>query len=704
MLHFQIINPGFKGMSNDLNGNRDKAINLDLADYWMVVQKRALDIILVFTLVLVASIAITKSQDPVYQAKSKIKIAARQPMATIEGAQITWYGGGQSTSIQSEMELMANKDKIAEMVHDIIQEKADSEKFKTNEEYFSSEDVKYIRGLKFDPEEEEYVGTLTPAKVKAKLKTEALAQSDIVVIMVEDGHPHVAEALANIYAMAYKADFWKSKTLDAKETKDFIEEQLKHLKGELAARKSILTKSSKENVFLGSDVVYREELSRLKMEMKRLSESYQPDHPRILKLKNLISSVESELAKIPQVKYDYDDNLADWELKQSMRKTLGEYHLKAEIDYKSKLEKTKDEIQLISLAASGSADKVRPNNVVNIVAGAIFGLILALIYAFVWEGLDTSIGKIEDVERITGLHVIGHIPLIGSEKGLVSSFMRPSRHLGKMISGLFRGGESDRPIDIYNNVLFNFPPLSIEAESYRTLRTNIQFAMGSHKTSGNVIAITSTSPREGKTLTAANLAIALAQLGKNTLLIEADMRRPKLNEIFKLHKKEGLSDLLIGSVSEDDAICSSSDLLMGGIDWDRLLSSSGIDNLHFVTSGTIPPNPSELLMSVEFSKLVERLKERYDFIIIDTPPTLPVSDACIVGTVVDGVVMVYQSDKTSRHLLLRAIDMLNKSKVKMIGIVINQLAFDMVIRSSQYGYEYYSKGWLEKQGRSERKS
>ncbi len=682
-------------MSKDINGYEDKAINLDLSDYWMIIQKRALEIILVFILILVVSVWFTLQQKPVYQAESKIKIAARQPMATIEGAQITWYGGGASTSIQSEMELISSKDSIAETVLEIIKEKGESQKFKDNEKYFTPGELKYIKNLKFSSEAEKEISKLSIISLKSKLLTETLSPSDIIVIKINDGDQSIAEALANLYAMAYKADFWKSKTVDAEETKSFIEEQLKTIKLDLDKQKKLLTKSSTENAFLGSDKIYREELSKLKMEFKKLSEIYQPDHPRMERLRHLIASVEDELGKIPQVKHDYDDNLADWELKQSLRKTLGEYYLKAEIDCKAKEEKTKDEIQMIAKAESGSAIKIRPNEIVNIMAGAVFGLIVALIYAFVWEGLDTSIGKIEDVERITGLPVVAHIPVIGGPQKSKTTFLGMSNPLCRLFSNIFNTCK-DRPINIYHNVLFNFPPLSIETESYKTLRTNIQFAIGTHKVKGNVIAITSTSPKEGKTLTATNLSIALAQLGKTTLLIEADMRRPKLNEIFKLQKKEGLSDILIGTVQRDDAICTASDLLMGEIEWDKLLSSSGLDNFHFLTSGTLPPNPSELLISVEFSQLITKLREKYDFIIIDTPPTLPVSDANIIGPLTDGMLIVYQSDKTSRHLLLRAIQLLKKSKVKLIGIVINQLAFDVVIRSSQYGYEYYSNPSFKK--------
>ena len=131
------------------------------------------------------------------------------------------------------------------------------------------------------------------------------------------------------------------------------------------------------------------------------------------------------------------------------------------------------------------------------------------------------------------------------------------------------------------------------------------------------------------------------------------------------------------------------DLLIGDSEWDKLMEIQGIDNLNILPCGTTPPNPTELLISPEFASLVAKLRSQYDYIIIDTPPTLPVSDAVIVSSVTDGSLMVYQSDTTSRHLLLRAIQSIQKNQSKLLGIVINQLAFDVVIHSkSKYGYGY----------------
>jgi Mrp family chromosome partitioning ATPase len=221
------------------------------------------------------------------------------------------------------------------------------------------------------------------------------------------------------------------------------------------------------------------------------------------------------------------------------------------------------------------------------------------------------------------------------------------------------------------------------------LRTNVQFAIGAGRKSGNVVSLTSASPREGKTLTSTNLAISLAQMGKSTILLEADMRCPQIAGIFKIDEKPGLSDLLIGTANQDSAIRTITDILIADSEWDKLMEVQGLDNLNILPCGTIPPNPTELLISSEFAELIADLRSQYDFVIIDTPPTLPVSDSTIVSTVTDGTLMIYQSDTTSRHLLLRALQSLEKNQTKILGIVINQLSFDVVIHSkSQYGYGY----------------
>ncbi len=674
------------------NVQEDRLLNIDITDYWLILNKRFFQIVLVFILVLAATLFYTFNQIPIYQAEARIRIAARQPMATIEGAQITWYGAGPANSINSEIELIISKDQILKTALEFLIKGGKAEALEKDKEYYTEDEVGYIRSISsyFTNEERKYVSKLTPDALRSVLKIEPVKSSDIVSIKIKDRYENFAIAAANLIAIAYRADFWKCKTLDAFETKNFIEGQLKQVKGEIDQDRVNLEKSTEETVSLGSAEKYKDELTSLRIELEKLKESYQDSHPRIIKQKKLIETIEKELNKFPKTKQTYDDNLAEWELKQQLRKTLGEYLIKSEIDYEAKKLKSKDEVQVVSYAKG--ANTLKANDTLNILAGTIFGLILGCLYAFIWEGLDTSIGKIEDVERITGLPVIAHVPLIGGKTGKKIPFTSPFKLIIKFIVSLLPFRSKDEPMDLDKKILFNFDILSMTAEAYRTLRTNIQFAIGTHKTTGIAIAITSTSPREGKTLTSTNLAISLAQMGKTTLLVEGDMRRPRIAELFKINEKPGLSDILIGTAKVDEAIRTFTDVLIGNSKWENLLETPGVDNLNIIPCGTLPPNPTELLLSNEFREIFAKFKEKYDFIIIDTPPTIPVSDSSIVSSIVDGTVIIYQSDTTSRHLLLRALHTLRKNQAKLLGIVINQLSFDVILRTSksryQYGYGY----------------
>ena len=679
-------------------------LHVDMSDYWLIIRKRYLLIFFVFAVVLSATISYTLKEEPIFQSECKILISARQPMATIEGAQITWYGA-RGHEMTSEVKLISGKDETLRQVLDILRLRADhpTSSVIPAEAYLDADkELPYIKRLAFSEAEKNYIRNLNVNSLRGLLQIEPVPQSNIVSIKAQTPYPSVAEAIANVLAIVYRADSWHIKTQDASQTKRFIEEQLDKVKSELEKNKSTLEKASEETNAIGSAKILQDELTNLRIELQKLQEKYTPEYPKVKKQLKVIASLEEKLAKLPSTKNKYDDSMAEWELKQGLRKNLGEYYLKAEIDYEAKRQKAKDEVFIISDASR--AGKLKPNEMMNIIVGAIFGIILGCLCAFIWEGLDTSIGKIEDVERITQLHVIAHIPLIG-ERIVPSSIMllSPFKPFWKLAQRLYRSVIPQRDVnaipDFDKKLIFNLNPLSVEAEAYRTLRTNIHFAIGPRQASGaTVISITSSSPREGKTLTSTNLAIEIAQMGKMALLLEADMRRPCIAKLFKLNEKPGLSDILVGTAKADAAVRTLTDMLISNSEWEKFTETQGLDNLHILPCGTIPPNPTELLLSPDFKALIESFRSRYDFIIIDTPPTLPVSDPSIIGPIVDGTVLVYQSDRTSRHLLLRAIQTLLKNNTKLLGIVINQLSFDVILRSSSMKYSYSAQSKTEKTG------
>ncbi|MBT9177406.1 MAG: Tyrosine-protein kinase YwqD [Firmicutes bacterium] len=208
------------------------------------------------------------------------------------------------------------------------------------------------------------------------------------------------------------------------------------------------------------------------------------------------------------------------------------------------------------------------------------------------------------------------------------------------------------------------------AESYRVVRTNIQFA--SLETQVKTMLVTSTAPREGKSTTAANLAIAFAQTGSRVLLVDADLRRPTLHKVFRLSNPVGLTNLLTQSVAPEIA-----------------LRDVGVPNLRVVTSGPIPPNPAEVLGSSRMRDLINNLKQSFDYILLDSPPTLAVADAAILTAFVDGVILVIAVAEVSMDKARKAKAQLQGVNAKILGVVLNGLESDS--REDHHYYYYYGK-------------
>ncbi|WP_082233341.1 CpsD/CapB family tyrosine-protein kinase [Halobacillus massiliensis] len=214
-------------------------------------------------------------------------------------------------------------------------------------------------------------------------------------------------------------------------------------------------------------------------------------------------------------------------------------------------------------------------------------------------------------------------------------------------------------------IIANDNPKSPISEQYRTIRANLQFASVDKELQS--LLITSSGPTEGKSMTAANMAAVFAQQGKRVLLIDADLRKPTVHHTFRLSNTRGLSNFLVGRELLKD-IC----------------QVTAVDNLEVLTSGPIPPNPSELLGSKTMGKLLLEARQIYDMIILDTPPVLAVSDSQVLASEVDGVMLVVRSGQTEFSAAERAKELLQQSKANLLGVVLN----DREKKSSNYYYYY----------------
>ncbi len=304
---------------------------------------------------------------------------------------------------------------------------------------------------------------------------------------------------------------------------------------------------------------------------------------------------------------------------------------------------------------------IRPRKMLNLILGAIMGLGLGITLTLLVDYADDSLKSIEEVERHTSLQVLGSIPQIR-----ISEKTRSQRR----VSATSQEQEIRR---IASRMVTHFEPKSPVSESYRTFRTNIQFAR--FEQPPNTLLITSAGPGEGKSTTVANLAITMAQMGTKTILVDADLRRPVLHSIFKHERSLGLTDVLLGTNNLNQTV-----------------HETEVKNLSLLCCGTLPPNPSELLGSKAMNNLLEKLKEKFEVILFDSPPVLAVTDAAVLGAQTEGAILVISSGETTRKALNRSVTLLNNVRAQILGAVLNNVKVEGRYGSYYHYYYYHYSG------------
>jgi len=293
-----------------------------------------------------------------------------------------------------------------------------------------------------------------------------------------------------------------------------------------------------------------------------------------------------------------------------------------------------------------------PNRKRNMMIGLILGLFMGVGAAFLIEYLDNTIKGPEDAEKLVKLPSLGIIPYIARD----GARRKTDNQLGYVYSYGKEDIKEENPLPVIKEIeLINhlYPNLSV-SEDYRTIRTSILF---SHpEKAPQIICVSSSFPQEGKTATTTNTAVAFSQLEKKVLVIDGDMRKPRIHKVFNLRNIRGLSSYLTGKADLDEAI-----------------QKTSIDNLRIISSGPNPPNPAELLESRKMRELMLILREWFDVVLIDAPPVTAVIDPVIISDMSDGTVVVVRSGKTTRKALVHTVEELRKSKSPIIGIVFNEV-------------------------------
>ncbi|MBU1706525.1 polysaccharide biosynthesis tyrosine autokinase [bacterium] len=299
----------------------------------------------------------------------------------------------------------------------------------------------------------------------------------------------------------------------------------------------------------------------------------------------------------------------------------------------------------------------RPDKRMNILIGIFLGLGLGLVISFSLEFMDDSIKTPEDIEKLS-------LPLLGTI---------PAVKIAEVARRLKREGKSYSVSDLdlqESKLVTRFSPTSHVSEAYRSLRTNLQFLLPDqpHK----VFMVTSAVTREGKSTILANLAIATAQAGSRVLLVDSDLRRPTLHDFFHLSESKGLSEVLRGSMTFDKAV-----------------HKTDIENLHVLTAGESLDNPSEMLATNGIAHFLDEARSKYDYVLMDSPPLMAVTDAVVLGTRVDGAFLVVASGFIGSREVNHAVSLMRNVNTPFLGIVLNGLDIKKVYGSYYYHFHYY---------------
>jgi succinoglycan biosynthesis transport protein ExoP len=471
----------------------------------------------------------------------------------------------------------------------------------------------------------------------------------------------------------------------------------------------------------------REDYVRLKREYQKMEERFQPDYPELQRTRVEMESARRSLDDETQnlVKGAYSEYQTALNKERSLEAVFNEQKteafkmnssavlyngLKVEIQNKKTLldsllrreSETGVEARLKGLRTSNVrvVDRARvpvrpssPNKKRNLILALILGLGGGVGLAFLFDFLDNSVKTSEDVERYAGLPTLGVVPKFSLE-GANKSYSYGRRlkagkkELKQIAAGRgpgeggaataksadsgAGGGEAavfvtavekaKAPMAI--ELVPHFFPNSRLAESYRSIRTALLLSSADNPV--KTMAVTSALPGEGKTVSVANLAVTLAQSGKTVLIVDADLRRPRQHRLFKVKNTFGLTTYLTDSVPVKDVV-----------------KSTEIPNLFLVNAGPIPPNPAELLGSEKMTGFIKLMAGECDYILFDLPPMLEISDALVLGSKVDGMVLVVWGDKTSREALKKAREKLDMLKVRTLGVIINNVTLP------HHGYYYY---------------
>ena len=721
--------------------------DVDLREYWHVIRKRKAPILFLIMLVGICSYGFAKFKEPVplYEAVAAIKIDRSANIGSI----LTGTYWHQAENMDTHAYIIQSFPVLAKSAQIIgkIPKDVSLDDIRSNKQHLSL--IQQLKAVVVAEHQEGT--NIIDIKITMKDPVEAAAIANgfargyrdyntrernkqtyetkkFIEEQLRSTSAKLKEAEQNLQAFKegyalISMDAQTQNTLDKLYTVEKEYENLKSEVEEVSSQLKALNSSKKGSIKRFKEVffstgqdsplyAYKQKLSELFIKRQTLLINFTAKHPQVREIDNQIRAIiyEAEkelntlLGSLQAKVINHADKLSRLreENKLLPEKALQLVRLQREVDLQASLytqlkekyqetliqESSKvEEVSIVKPAVPPSKPANIPSKLLIVTTGLIMGLIIGIVFAFLAEIFDTSMGRIEDVEELMQVPVLGVIPLLESEEKDKKN--ATSRH---------REPERTRTRDLVTH----FKPGSMGTEAFRALRTNLQFLRV--ETKGKTFLITSAFVQEGKTVNAINLALIMAQAGNKVLLVDADLRKPLVHKYYGLTIGPGLTDYVLGNYHWTEVTNTISDIMLGDFGIDDILKTPGMDTLHIITAGTKPPNPSEILTSQRFKGFLKEVSNTYDFIFIDAPPVMPVADASDIATLADGVILVYMTGKIGRGVLKRVKGNLENVDAKLTGVILNKVKSDGGAEYYQYhSYYYYGSESEVKKGKRIRK-
>ncbi|MEK7853479.1 MAG: AAA family ATPase, partial [candidate division NC10 bacterium] len=588
---------------------------INLRDYWRIIRRRKLIVIAVPLAFAAFSALLAELQRPhaVYEAVASVRVERTSTLTGLLLENITWSSGDNLATQAALIRSFPVMERAARRLGNIPPDLTSRE-------------------IRSTPRTLQAITDL-----QGGIKAEQEGSTNIINITASAPEAEQAARTANAVAEAFREENIATRTKQIREARLFIEEQL----GEVGARlrdseEELKTlKERRRFVSLPEETsAALNQLVALQLEREALLVDLLPAHPQMQALETRIEGVrrvlEQHQRELPETALQLARLQREVKVHEDLYALLKGKHQEALIREREQVE----EVSIVRPAIPPAQPSNVPQTAAKTLVGLVVGLTLGLVLAFVVESLDTSIGTIEDVEAYLQVPVLGLIPNFDVAKEIRELEEVDPRTIDEEL------------VERYAFLITLLLPKSTIAEAYRSLRTNLEFLRLDKDL--KTIVVTSASLSEGKTTTAINLAITMAQMGRKILLVEADLRKPYLHHAFGIPKEPGLAEVIIGTYEWTDVIRTATDLMLGKLGLEKVATAPGIDNLHILTSGTPPPNPAEFLNSQKMADLLRAFREAYDVVILDCSPILPVTDAVILGAKTDGCLIIYRVGKVAR--------------------------------------------------------